>query len=59
MTRNQVKRWLRESIRHRRRELVGAWDLAVIASPRAADSTFSVLDEEIAEVVKTLSQRAG
>ncbi|HJN72862.1 MAG TPA: ribonuclease P protein component [Myxococcota bacterium] len=59
VTRNQVKRWLRESIRHRRRELVGAWDLAVIASPRAADSTFSVLDEEIAEVVKTLSQRAG
>jgi len=57
VTRNQVKRWLRESIRHRRGELEGTWDLAVIASPRAADADFAALDADIASVVERLSER--
>lgn len=58
VTRNQVKRWLRESIRHRRGHLDAAWDVAVIASPRAATSDFHALDAQIAEVVESLAGRA-
>ena len=58
VTRNQVKRWLRESIRHRRGDLVGTWDVAVIASPRAAGAGFHALDRDVARVVEALSERA-
>ncbi len=53
--RNRVKRWLRESIRRRRTDLPGCWDLAVIASPRAVDAGFHVLDQEIQEITERLS----
>ena len=58
VTRNRVKRWLRESIRHRRSDLAGCWDLAVIPSPRAAQAGFHVLDAEVAELTRRLSERA-
>ncbi len=56
--RNQVKRWLREAIRHSRGDLRGRWDLAVIPSPRATEVGFHVLQSEIDQVVSTLSERA-
>lgn len=56
--RNQVKRWLREAIRHSRGDLRGRWDLAVIPSPRAVDADYHVLLDEIEQVVATLSARA-
>lgn len=55
--RNQVKRWLRESIRLSRGELRGRWDLAVIPSPRAPTVGFHALQDEIQHVVQTLSAR--
>lgn len=58
VTRNRVKRWLRESIRRRRGELVGRWDLAVIPSPRAAEAGFHTLDAEIQQITQRLSERA-
>ena len=36
VVRNQVKRWLREAVRHERAELVGDWDVVLIARPSAA-----------------------
>ena len=36
VTRNRVKRWLREAIRHERDGLDGVWDVVFIAHPQAA-----------------------
>ncbi|MCB9793928.1 MAG: ribonuclease P protein component [Alphaproteobacteria bacterium] len=48
VTRNRVKRWLREAIRHNRWRLEGQrLDLAVIASPRAADAGLDALERDL------------
>lgn len=52
VVRNRVKRWLRESIRHRRGELEGCWDVVFIASPRAADAGFEAVDRDVAEALR-------
>jgi ribonuclease P protein component len=57
VTRNRVKRWLRESIRRRRTDLAGCWDLAVIPAPRAAQADFHTLDAEIEELTERISAR--
>ena len=36
VVRNRVKRWLREAVRHERSEVVGGWDVVIVAQPDAA-----------------------
>ena len=57
VVRNRVKRWLRESIRHRRGMLDGRWDVVFIASPRAADAGFDALDRDVAEALRRIGSR--
>ena len=52
--RNEVKRWLRESIRHRRADLQGRWDVVFIATPRAARAGFDALDRDIEEAIRKI-----
>jgi ribonuclease P protein component len=56
VTRNRVKRWLRESIRRRRAELDGRWDVVFIASPGAGSAGFDALDLEVASALKAISE---
>ncbi len=55
VVRNRVKRWLRESLRHRRAALL-AGDLVVIAKGSAADAGFEALDRDVAFALDRLSQ---
>ncbi len=57
VVRNRVKRWLRESIRHRRGELDGRWDVVFIASPRAAGAGLEALDRDVAEALRRIGSR--
>ena len=52
--RNEVKRWLRESIRRRRRDLEGRWDVVFIATPRAAQAGFEAIDADVAEALRRI-----
>jgi len=58
VTRNLVKRWLRESIRRNqaRHSATRSLDVVFIASPRAAKSDFTTISEE---VNKTLNKLLG
>lgn len=56
VVRNRVKRWLRESLRHHRVDVVGAWDVAVIASPRSATAGLAVLDVEVQRALSQLGK---
>jgi ribonuclease P protein component len=56
VTRNRVKRWLRESLRHHRVGVVGTWDVAVIASPRSATAGLAVLDVEVQRALSQLGK---
>ena len=47
MTRNRVKRWLRESLRHERGVLDGRWDVVFIAHPSAATAGYATLRAEV------------
>ena len=58
MKRNRVKRWLREAFRHHQHELAGCWDMAFIASPRAAKSDYRTLEREVVELLAQLTERA-
>ena len=57
VTRNRVKRWLREAIRHERGRLQGRWDLAIIPSPRAAGSDYQTLRSELAHALDHIGRR--
>lgn len=52
--RNEVKRWLRESIRHRLGDLAGRWDVVFIATPRAARAGFYALDRDVEEALRKI-----
>ncbi len=56
VARNRVKRWLREAIRHHRHSVSGRWDVAVIASPRAADAGLEVLTQDLRHALDRLGQ---
>ena len=56
VVRNRVKRWLRESIRHRRIGLGGRWDVVFIASPGAGLAGFDALDQQVDGVIEQLNQ---
>ena len=47
VVRNQVKRWLREAIRHELHRLVRPVDIVLIAHPRAASASASALRDEV------------
>lgn len=53
VVRNRVKRWIRESVRHRM-EGVDARDVVLVARSSAATAGFAALDEEIARVLRGL-----
>ena len=49
VTRNRVKRWLREAIRTTESTIQGAWDVVIIAHPRAALAGQAILQQEVAQ----------
>ena len=55
VTRNLVKRRLREAVRHRLAALAGGWDLVLTALPSAARADFTTLGAELDD----LFTRAG
>ncbi len=56
VTRNRVKRWLRESVRRRRAGFKEVVDIVFIAHPKAARAGFHVLDREVAEVLDRIAR---
>lgn len=56
VTRNRVKRWLREGIRHHRHQVSGRWDVAVIASPKAAEAGLETLVQDLQHAFGRLGQ---
>ena len=50
VTRNRVKRWLREAIRKNNHRVEGCVDVVFIARREAADAGLSVLSEEVIDV---------
>ena len=55
VTRNRVKRWLREAIRHERIDLEGVWDVVFIAHPSSANVGAQAIRDDVAAVVRRLS----
>jgi ribonuclease P protein component len=55
VVRNQVKRWLRESVR-RRRAGMGALDIVLIARGGARTAGYAALDGEVADVFRRLGR---
>lgn len=55
VVRNRVKRWLRESLRHRQRSVSGV-DIAVIALPSAGRAGFAALDRDLARCLARLGR---
>jgi len=56
VTRNRVKRWLREGIRHHRTELRDCWDVVFIANPGAASAGQEVIRGEVCSVLQRLGE---
>ncbi len=56
VTRNRVKRWLRESIRQHRSELRGTWDVVFIANPRASSAGQEAITSEVCFVFHRLGE---
>jgi ribonuclease P protein component len=57
VTRNRVKRWVRESYRRLRPLAPEATDVVVVARPPAAASSYEVTKEELASLLKKLARR--
>ena len=56
MTRNLVKRRLREAIRHERAVLDGCWDVVVIARSSAARASAESLRGQLAKAVNVVGE---
>jgi ribonuclease P protein component len=54
VSRNRVKRWIRECYRRHRSELASDFDLVVVARPGAADAGHAKLCGELAGLAKRL-----
>ena len=48
MTRNKVKRWLREATRRQAGQIEGVHDVVIIAHPSSASAKLSTLNDELA-----------
>ena len=57
VTRNRVKRWVRESYRRLQTLAPPATDVVVVARPPAAASGYEVTKEELASLLKKLARR--
>ena len=57
VVRNRVKRWVREFARRRMGSLPVAWDIVVIARPRAAEPDHDSVVGEMDELFDFLSER--
>jgi ribonuclease P protein component len=57
VVRNRVKRWVREFARRHMGSLAGAWDIVVIARPRASDTDHDSAVGEMGELFDFLSAR--
>ena len=55
VTRNRIRRRLREIVRHHQHELVGNSWIVLIASRRAADATYQALEDEWLRLAKRAS----
>lgn len=55
VTRNRVKRWLREAVRLRHHTIDSGWDLVFIAREPTRETTFRVIDEAVAELLRQAS----
>lgn len=56
MTRNRVKRWLREAIRAVPGPRNGPWDLVVIPRAEAAEIGLVALQEEVADLFARIAR---
>ena len=54
MTRNRVKRWLREAVRVEFDRLQGVHDVVIIAHPGAAHAGLEVLQSEVASALSSV-----
>ena len=59
VTRNFIKRRLRESIRCERFALKGLWDVVFIATPRAAKADFKALNTDVLKAISKINRRHG
>ncbi len=57
VVRNRIKRWVREFARRHMGSLAGAWDIVVIARPRASDTDHDSAVGEMGELFDFLSER--
>jgi ribonuclease P protein component len=57
VTRNRVKRWVRESCRRWAGELPQSLDIVVVARPQAARAGFAPISTELASLTKRLRTR--
>jgi len=55
VTRNRVKRWIREAVRHHHHCVESLVDVVFIASPRAARSSYSRIEREISTALETIA----
>lgn len=58
VTRNRVKRWLREAIRRNRGHVEGL-DVVFIARGSAADADFESVEEQVALAFRRIARREG
>ncbi|MES2643735.1 MAG: ribonuclease P protein component [Myxococcota bacterium] len=56
VTRNRVKRWLREVVRAIPGPREGPWDLVLIPRPEAGDAGLLVLQAEVADLFARISR---
>ena len=59
VTRNRVKRWLREAIRHERDGLHGVWDVVFIAHPQAASSSAASVRADVRAALSRIPGSPG
>lgn len=54
VTRNRVKRWLREAVRHHKAELDGVFDVVIIPNPKAPYAGYATLEAEVIDALGRL-----
>lgn len=59
VTRNRVKRWLREAIRHERDGLDGVWDVVFIAHPQAASASAESVRSDVRAALGRIPGSSG
>jgi ribonuclease P protein component len=52
VTRNRIKRLIREAIRERLALVSGGWDVLLIARSRARDATFEQIEHAVADLLR-------